>query len=126
MPNHLVALSLQRRGCTRRLMLDGLSERDEVKPMAPGFDGTAGDLGPSERCHRAWAGSRATHPGSPITLTRTAAWGQLGTQIDVITSAIEEVEVLLERLPGPGQAFVQRRAGDVLDAFHETDEPFMI
>ena len=37
--------------------------------------------------------------------------------------ALQGVEVFGERLPIPAQALVQRRAGDVLDAFHHGDQP---
>ena len=37
--------------------------------------------------------------------------------------AVERVEVLGERLPVPADPFGERAAGDVLDAFHQLDEP---
>ena len=43
-------------------------------------------------------------------------------EVDVVLPAAEVVEVLGEALPAPGQALVERGAGDVLDALHQLDE----
>ncbi len=43
-------------------------------------------------------------------------------EVDVVRTALERVEVVGDALPVPGQAFVQRGAGDVLHALHELDE----
>ena len=48
---------------------------------------------------------------------------ELNGDIDRPRSPGEQVEVLRERLPTPRHAFVERGAGDVLDALHELDEP---
>ena len=47
----------------------------------------------------------------------------LGADVDGPRDAVEHVEVFGERLPAPGDPLAQRGAGDVLDAFHELDEP---
>ena len=47
----------------------------------------------------------------------------LGADVDRLGQRVEEVEVLGERLPAPLHAFGQGRAGDVLDALHQTDQP---
>ena len=54
------------------------------------------------------------------------AVGDLGAEVDVAGPLVEVVEVLGEGLPRPRQAFVQRRAGDVLDALHQLDQPLVI
>lgn len=41
--------------------------------------------------------------------------GHLSGDVDVVRQAVDGVEIFLERLPRPGQAFVQHRAGQVLD-----------
>ncbi len=52
--------------------------------------------------------------------------GHLRGEVDVEAAAVERVEELREGLPRPGQPLVQRRTGDVLDALHELDEPFVV
>ena len=46
----------------------------------------------------------------------------LRADVDVEVALAEEVEVLGEALPPPGQALVEGGAGDVLDTLHELDE----
>ena len=50
------------------------------------------------------------------------AVAHLRGEVDVVRSALERIEVLGDAAPVPRQAFVQRGAGDVLDAFHQLDE----
>ena len=50
----------------------------------------------------------------------------LHRDVDVERPAVERVHELGERLPVPRQALVQHRARDVLDAFHQLDEPVVI
>jgi len=52
--------------------------------------------------------------------------GHLCTQVDVPRLAIEVVEVLGETGPLPRQPFVERRARDVLDSFHQLDQPLPV
>ena len=54
------------------------------------------------------------------------AVGHVGGEVDVVVAAVERVEELGERLPGPRQALVERGAGDVLHALHELDEPVVV
>ena len=54
------------------------------------------------------------------------AVGQLGGDIDVARDGGQEVQIVGERFPLPGQAFVQRGAGDVFDAFHQLDQAVMV
>jgi hypothetical protein len=49
----------------------------------------------------------------------------LRADVDRARDAVEHVEVLGERLPSPRDAFVERGAGDVLDPFHQLDEPLV-
>ena len=53
------------------------------------------------------------------------AVGDLRPDVDGEAAPRQNVEVLGEALPLPRDAFGQRRAGDVLDAFHQADEPVM-
>ena len=50
----------------------------------------------------------------------------LRPEVEVAGPRGERVEVLGERLPVPAQALVQGRAGDVLDALHQLDQPLVI
>ena len=45
-----------------------------------------------------------------------------GADVDAAAQPGDHVEVLGERLPAPRDALVERRAGDVLDAFHQLDQ----
>ena len=51
------------------------------------------------------------------------AVGDLGSDVDGESAALQGVEVLGEALPLPLDAFGESGAGDVLDALHEADEP---
>ena len=51
---------------------------------------------------------------------------QLGAEVDVARQGLEKVEVFGKGLPLPGQPFMQRSAGDVLDAFHQFDQAIVI
>ena len=65
-------------------------------------------------------------PRSPITYTRSGAWGRKAAMSIAYSRRAERVEVLGERLPLPLDALVQRGAGDVLDALHQLDEPVLL
>ena len=51
---------------------------------------------------------------------------QLYGNVDGPLPAAQEVEVLGKRLPTPLHPFVQRGAGNVLDPFHQLDEPALL
>ncbi len=50
----------------------------------------------------------------------------LGSHVDVEGPRRQVVEVLAECLPAPRDALVQRGAGNVLDAFHQLDDPIVV
>ena len=52
--------------------------------------------------------------------------GEERGDVDGVAAPIEGVEVLAEGLPLPLDALVQRRAGDVLDALHQLDQPGLL
>ena len=53
--------------------------------------------------------------------------GDLGGDVDRVPSAVEQVEVLAERLPlAPGHADAERRARDVLDPLHQVDQGVVV
>ncbi len=52
--------------------------------------------------------------------------GDLGRDIDGARQPRERVEVVREAFPVPLQAFGQRDAGDVLDAFHQIDQRLLV
>ena len=54
-----------------------------------------------------------------------AVWHLRG-DVDVERARRQVVEVFTERFPGPRDALVQRRAGDVFDALHELDDPVVV
>ena len=90
-----------------------------------GLDGLPGEPRPCASMSSGVAISRWA-PRSPITLSRERAVRHVGGEVDVVGAAVERVEELGERLPGPRQALVQRRTGDVLHALHELDEPVVV
>jgi hypothetical protein len=47
----------------------------------------------------------------------------LGAEVEDVRPPLDGVEVLAEVLPLPRDAFGHRRAGDVLDALHQLDQP---
>ena len=49
----------------------------------------------------------------------------LHADVDRERAPVQRIEVLGERLPGPVHALAQRGAGDVFDAFHQSDEPLL-
>ena len=53
------------------------------------------------------------------------AVGHLGSVIDCQFLLLDCVEIFGEALPLPGDALGQGRTGDVLDAFHQFDEPLL-
>ena len=90
-----------------------------------GLDRLARERGHRARCRRGVAVSRRA-PRSPITCSRSAPCGTCTRDVDVEGPAVERVHELGERLPVPREALVQHRAGDVLDAFHQLDEPLVV
>ncbi len=51
---------------------------------------------------------------------------ELGADIDVVRLLLDGVEIVSEAFPGPAQPFVQGRARNVLDAFHQFDEAVVV
>ena len=51
---------------------------------------------------------------------------QLRGDVHVEAALRQIVEILRERLPVPRQTFVQRRAGNVFDAFHQFDQQVVV
>ena len=51
--------------------------------------------------------------------------GDLGAVIDCQPLLFDRIKIFGEALPLPGDALGQRRTGDVLDAFHQFDEPLL-
>ena len=51
---------------------------------------------------------------------------QLRTDVSVELSIRQAVEIVGKALPVPRQAFGQNREGDILHAFHQTNEAIMI
>ena len=60
-----------------------------------------------------------------MTYTRSGACGRNAATSIENSRRVERVEVLGEGLPAPLDALVQRGAGDVLDAFHDLDQPLL-
>ena len=54
------------------------------------------------------------------------AVGHEGADVDVAWAPVERAQVLVEALPLPGDALVQGRARDVLDALHQLDQSFVV
>ena len=73
----------------------------------------------------AMSSSVATSPAtarSPITYMRSGSCGTCSEEVDRVRHRVDRVHVIGERLPAPRDALGERRAGDVLDAFHQLDE----
>ena len=70
-------------------------------------------------------GGRRLVAGAPLAhdVGPHGAVGHLGADVDRPAPLLQRVEVLREGLPLPLDPLGQRRAGDVLDALHEADEP---
>ena len=108
-------------GVTTPLESRCLIVRDVLKPSAPASTAsrtTSPMRSISSGSATSWAG-----PRSPITYARTAPCGTWVPTSTARGRSFECVEVFGERLPLPVDAFVERRAGDVLDPFHQADEP---
>ena len=73
---------------------------------------------------RAWParGSRRARPSRRRAAPRAAA----GCRVDVEAALPRGVEVVREALPVPRQALGQHRERDVLDAFHQPDQPVVV
>ncbi len=52
--------------------------------------------------------------------------GNLGSHVDGELALSDHVQVLAEGFPAPGDALGQGRAGDVLDALHQGDQPLLL
>ena len=50
----------------------------------------------------------------------------MGAHVDRTRQFFERIEIFGEGLPVPAHAFGQRGAGDVLDPFHQADQPFVL
>ena len=98
-----------------------LSVRELEKPMAPARMASA-----ARRAHgRRVLLGRIFEAGAPLAhhVEAERAVGELCRHVHVMGSGLDGVEVRPEALPRPLDPLVQHRAGDVLDALHEGDEP---
>ena len=97
-----------------------LSVRDVGEAEGAGANPFRGDA-----AHlRDLVGRRRLAVGTPLAHHEQAerAVAHLRGEVDVVRAAFERVQVLADAAPVPGQALVQRRAGNVLDTFHQLDE----
>ena len=121
--DQLVGLGLQggRRLPQAGAVVDGAAGREA--------ESTGGDALGSEACHlgdvvggrRLLRRATFTHHVEPERSVR-----DLCAEVDVAWASIEVVEVLGERLPLPRETLVQGGTGNVLDAFHELDQPLAV
>ncbi len=89
-----------------------------------GGHGVVGDGGhPDDLLRR---GDRTGHGPFAHGVHPDRAVGHVGGAVDVVRDLLEDVEELGKGCPRPGEALVERGAGDVLDAFHEADEPVTV
>ncbi len=100
------------------------SVRDVEKPSAPASTASC-TTAAIAAISSGVAGSFAA-PRSPIAYARTAPCDTCTPTSIPNSRAVERVEVLGERLPAPVDALGERGAGDVLDAFHEADQPLLV
>ena len=82
-----------------------------------------------ERAHvRHLLRRRLLEPGGALAHHEHAqcAVRQLGAEIHVARPRLQRIEILAERFPRPVQALVERRAGNILDAFHQLDQALAV
>ncbi len=100
------------------------SEREVEKPIAP-----------ASMAARTCVGHRGDVVGGGVLVRRAALAHHVdpqrsvreeGGDVEREPAPVERVEVLGERLPLPLDALVERGAGDVLDAFHQLDQPRLL
>ena len=111
-------------GVNSPLLVRWFSVRDVVNPSAPASMPSRASVAIA-RCRRR-SRPRAARRARP---SRAAAARRAAPARATSTSngpAVERVHELGERLPVPREALVQHRAGDVLDAFHQLDEPVVV
>ena len=121
--HELSALGPQRR-CRLTPAAAVVARAGRGEPQRPGGDALGGQLGHQRDV--VVGGGLARCPPVAHHVQAQRAVGHLGGEVDVVRTPFEGVEVLGKRLPLPRDAFVQRGAGDVLDAFHELDEPIAV
>ena len=111
-------------GVSSPLLVRWFSVRDVVNPSAPASIASRAMLR-----HRVdVVGGRGLAPRAalPHHVQPQRAVRHLHRDVDVERPAVERVHELGERLPVPREALVQHGAGDVLDAFHQLDEPVVV
>ncbi len=97
-----------------------LSVREVVKPRAPArdpFGGEAAHLDDLVGRRRFTVGTPLAHDEQP-----QRPMADLGGDVDIVRAAFDGVQVLGDAAPVPGQALVERGAGNVLDTFHQLDQ----
>ena len=104
-----------------RAMVQRPRRREPERARRHGRGGDASHLGDLVGRRRLTVGTAITHH-----VEAHGAVRHLRGDVDVVRATADRVEVLGEALPVPLQALVQRRAGDVLDTFHQRDEPAVI
>ena len=98
----------------------------QLEPVHRDADRAGGDALGDELGHaRDVVVGRGLVGGAPLTHHERAhrAVRDLRGDVDGAGDAVERVEVLADGLPVPLDGLAQRRAGDALDALHETDQP---
>ena len=111
-------------GARDQLAVDGAvprSSREVEKPRAPARSASrtmARMASMSSAVAASLLGAPLAHDVGPH-----RAVGDLGADVDRPAPPLQRVEVLGEGLPLPLDPLGERRAGDVLDALHEADEP---
>ena len=118
----LVRAGAQRRGRVPagRAVVERARGREADRSGAHGLGG--------QRAHGGSVlGGGILQPGRPLAhhVEAQRAVGKLCAQVDVVRAPLDRVEILAEALPGPVDPLVEHRSGNVLDPFHQRDEPWV-
>ena len=101
-----------------------LSVREVEKPSAPARMASAVSARISATSSAVASSSFAAR--SPMTNTRSAPCGSWAPRSMSRGLRLQRVEILAEGFPRPVQPLVERRAGNVLDAFHQFDQALAV
>jgi hypothetical protein len=134
---HAAADLVHRAGNRRQLVLTGLQGRGEVAGRGAMVEGArgreaerSGPHGIARKCRHGLVILRRRRLAARAALAHhiDAQCGvrQLRADVHVEVALREPIHVVRKAFPGPGQSCAQHRLGNILDAFHQLNQPLMI